>query len=264
MLALGAKMLTGLQGDVGFVGQTSAGTFAWGAETGTTSASNFGTTLRTMAPKNGSALTKYTRQMLAQSVESIEQLVRDDLAAIVALGIDAGAISGSGATNNPRGILNTTGIGAVTMGTNGGVITFGKLVDLETEITTDNADVSAMAYLTTPGVAGVAKQTQQFSGTNGVPIWTGTVHEGLLNGYGASVTKQVPSTLTKGTSSGVCHAVVFGAWDQLLIGEWGASEIIVDPYSNAPQIVSISTLVLIDVFLRYIESFAAIQDVTLS
>lgn len=264
VFALGGKLLSGLQGDIGFVGQTSAGTFAWGAETGTTSASNFGTTLRTMSPKNGSALTKYTRQMLAQSVESIEQLVRDDLAQIVALGIDAAAINGSGATNNPRGILNTTGIGAVTMGANGGVITFPKLVDLETEITQDNADVSAMAYLTTPGVAGKAKQTQQFSGTNGVPIWTGTVQDGLLNGYRAQVSGQVPSTLTKGTSTGVCHAVVFGAWDQLLVGEWGAGEVIVDPYSAAPQIVNISTLVLVDVFLRHVESFAAIPDVTLS
>lgn len=261
---MGARMLSGLQGDVGFVTQPSANTFTWGAETGTATATNFGTGLRTMAPKNGWASTQFSRQMLAQSVEDVEQLAWDDILKVVAIAIDLAGINGSGATNNPTGILNTTGIGSVTMGTNGGLVTFPKLVDLETEVTDDNADLSTMGYLTTPRVAGLLKQTQQFSGTNGVPIWTGTVHEGLVNGYRAAVTKQVPSNLTKGTSTGVCHGVVFGAYEQLYIGEWGAMEMIVDPYTLAPQQVKVSTLVLIDIFLRYVESFSAIKDATLS
>lgn len=263
---LGARVLTGLQGDLSFVAQTSATTFSWGAETGTTSATNFGTSLRTMAPHNGAAKTQYTRQMLAQSVESIETLVRDDLDRVVALAIDKAGIQGTGANDQPTGVLNTTGIGAVTMGTNGAAISsVGKLIDLWTEVAGDNADVGALAYLSTPQIAGKLAQTQAFSGTNGVPILTFDPDGfGRVNGMRFGITNQAPSTLTKGTSTGVCHAVAFGNWNDLIIGEWGAAEVIVDPYSSAPQQIVVSTLVLVDVFLRYVESYSAIKDATLS
>lgn len=259
---LGAKILTGLQGDLGFVTQPSATTFSWGAETGTTSATNFGTALKTMAPKNGAAKTQYTRQMLAQSVEAVESLVRDDLDKIVALAIDKAVFQGSGATNNPTGVLNVTGIGSVTMGSNGATIgSIGKLIDLWTEVAVDNADVADMAYVSTPGVAGMLAQTQQFSGTNGMPILTFDGDGfGRVNGNRFGITNQMPSTLTKGTASGVCHAIAFGNWSDVIIGEWGAAEVIVDPYSSAPQQIIVSTLVLVDVFLRHPESIAAILD----
>lgn len=265
---LGARVLTGLQGDLGFVTQPSANTFAWGAETGTTSATNFGTSLRTMAPKVGAAKTQYTRQMLAQSVESIEGLVRDDLDKIVALALDKAAFQGTGANSQPTGVLYTTGIGAVTMGANGAAISsIGKLIDLWTEVAGDNADIGKLGYASTPQIAGLLAQTQLFSGTNGMPILSFEGAEegfGRVNGLRFGYTNQMPSTLTKGTASGVCHAVAFGNWDDLLIGEWGAAEVIVDPYTVAPQQIVVSVLVLADVFLRYVESFAAIQDARLS
>jgi HK97 family phage major capsid protein len=262
---LGARVLSGLQGDLGFVTQPSANTFQWTAEASNPTATNFGTGLKTMSPKTGAAFTSYTRQLLAQSVESVEDLVWDDLAKVCALGVDRAAIAGTGSGNNqPLGILGTTGIGAVTLGTAGGVPTFPSLVNLETEITSDNADIAEMAYLTTPQIAGLLKQTQQFSGTNGVPIWTETVNAGLVNGYAATVSTQVPSNLTKGSATGVCHAIIFGAWSELLIGEWGAMEIVVDPYSKKPAQIEVAAHLMVDVMLRYPEAFAAIQDAKLT
>lgn len=258
---MGARLLSGLRDNVGFVSQTSANTLTWGAETGSATATNFGTSLRTMTPKNAWAATQFSRQMLAQSSEDVEALAWDDILKVVALGLDLAAISGPGTASQPTGILSTTGIGAVTLGTAGGAPTYEMCVDLETEITDDNADISAMGYIFTPRGAAKLKKTQQFSGTNGIPVWTGTVHEGLLNGYNAAVTKQLPSTGTKGSVTGTLHSAIFGCMDQLLVGEWGAMEILTDPYTLGPQQVKISTLLLADVLLRHPQAFAAVTDI---
>ena len=255
----GATMLSGLTSDLSFVANPSSNTFQWGAETSNATATFLGTGLKTMAPKNGAGRTNYTRQLLAQSAYAIDAIVEQDLMKIVALALDRAAIV-SGGGSAPVGILGTTGIGAVTLGTAGGTITsIEPWVDLETEVAVDNADVGALAYMTTPRQRGRARKTQEFSGTNGVPIWTGGL-EGEVNGYRAFSTNQVPSNLTKGSNTGVLHAVIFGNWNDLIVAEWGALELIVDPYSNKPNFIEVAVHVMADVMVRYPESFASIQD----
>lgn len=256
---LGAKMLSGLQGDVAFVTQPSANTFQWGAETATPTATNFGTGLKTLAPKNGAALTKYTRQLLAQSVESVEGLVQDDLMKIIAIAIDKAAISGAGSTE-PTGIISTSGIGSVTMGTAGAVPTFPKLVDMETEVVVDNADSDSMAYLTTPGIRGYLKKTERFSATSGMTIWSREGGQELVNGFPAFASNQVPSNGTKGSNTGTNHTILFGDFSNVIIGEWGAIELIVDPYASKPVIIEVAAHVMVDVLLRYPEGLCAMVD----
>jgi hypothetical protein len=104
---------------------------------------------------------------------------------------------------------------------------------------------------------GKLKQTQQFSGTNGVPVWVG---KNEMNGYNAQVSNQVPSTLTKGTSSD-CHAIIFGAWEQMLIGEWGALEVIADPFRLKKQgMIEVTSFQMADIALRQAAAFAAMKD----
>jgi len=57
---------------------------------------------------------------------------------------------------------------------------------------------------------------------------------GELNGYSAAVSNQVPSNLTKGVNND-CSAILFGNWNDLLIGEWGVIELITDPYAGHPR-----------------------------
>lgn len=260
----GAQLLSGLQGDLSFVTQPSSNTWQWGAETANPTATDFGTGIKTMAPKNGAAITKYTRQLLAQSVESIEGLVQEDLLSIAALAIDRAAIIAGGGSA-PVGILGTTGIGAVTLGTAGGAPTYGTFVDLGSEIAVDNADAENMKYLTTVRAAGLLQKTQQFSGTNGVPIWTwGPDGLGRVNGHVAARTNQVPNDGTKGSNTGVLHAAIFGDWSSLIIGEWGAVEILVDPYSSKMALIEVGVHAMVDVLLRYPEKFAACTDMVIT
>lgn len=262
---LGATMFPGLQGDVSFPKQTGAGTASWVPENPGSDVGESNLTLGTvtLTPHTLQSTTSYSRQLLAQANIDVESLVRADLAAIHALAIDLASINGSG--DAPTGILQTNGIGDVALGVNGDVPTFEDIVDLETEITADDADIGTMAYLTTAAMRGLLKKTEMFDGTNGMPIWTGGVDTGEMNGYRAAASNQVPSTLTKASSGAVCHAILFGVWSQLLIGEWGALDLVVDPYALKKQgMIEVTSFQLVDVTLRYAEAFAAIQDAKLS
>ena len=146
----------------------------------------------------------------------VESFVRNDLATVLALAIDLAAINGSGSNNQPTGILNTSGIGSVAGGTNGLAPAWSHLVDLESAVSIANADVGTLGYLTNAKVRGKLKQTSKVSGQNGF-IWE--AGNTPVNGYMAGVSNQVPSNLTKGSSSGVCSAILFGNFADLIIGQ---------------------------------------------
>ena len=260
---LGATILTGLEGGtIAFPKQSGASSWSWVAEDPGSDVSDTDATFAQvlLAPKAGQSSTAYSRQLLQQSSIDVEMFVRNDLTQVAALGIDLAAIAGTGSNNQPTGIIYTSGTGSVAGGTDGLAPTYAHMVDLETAIAVDNADIGSMAYLTTPGIRGTLKKTQQFASTNGVPVWTGG-REGEVNGYPAHVSTQVPSDLTKGTSSGECHAIIFGVWSQLLIGYWGALELVVDPYRLKKQAkIEVTSYQSLGVAVRHAEAFATMED----
>jgi hypothetical protein len=75
----------------------------------------------------------------------------------------------------------------------------------------------------------------------------------------------VPSTLTKGSSSGIAHALIFGNFADLLVGQWGGVEFLVNPYAKDTEgIVRINAWTFYDVLVRRAQSFAAMKDALLS
>lgn len=263
VLALGARFLPGLKGNVGFPKQKTANTVSWTAENpgSAVTATDAQTDLLVMTPKQAIAQSSLTRTLLAQSTPAADQMIMADLAKVHGIAIDAAAINGTGSSGQPLGILNTSGIGSVAGGTNGLAPTWAHLTKLEAAIAAANADIAEMALLTTPGVRGQLKQTQQFASSSAIDAWTAW----LNTGYRADVSTNVPSTLTKGSSGAVCHALIFGVWSELLIGEWGAFELIVDPYTQAGKgLVVMTTNQLVDVAVRHAAAFAAMVDALVS
>ena len=211
-----------------------------------------------MQPKTVTGRITWSRQLALQSTPAIERLARQDLSEQLALALDLAAINGSGTANQPRGILQTAGIGSVVGGTNGAALAYGHLVDLETRVADANADGGAMAYLVNSKTRGHAKKTNKFgSGTEEI-MW----EEGdRMNRYPAYVSNNVPGNLTKGTSSGVCSAVIFGNWSELLIGLWGGLDLLVDPYTHSDRgRVRITAFMSADIAVRRAASFAAMVD----
>lgn len=257
VMSMGATVLPGLVGNIAIPRATAGSTGYWVAENGAPTESQQAFDQVAMSPKTAGSYVDYSRRLLLQSSIAVEAFVRMDIARTLSLMVDLAAISGTGASNQPRGILNTSGIGSVAGGANGLAPTWDHIVDLESAVANANAPAGALGYLTNSKVRGRLKKTQQFSGTNGRAIWEG----GELNGYRAEVSNQVPSNLTKGTSSGVCSAIVYGNWSDLLIGMWGGLDIMLDPYAGATAGTKrVIALQDVDVAVRYPVSFAAMLD----
>jgi HK97 family phage major capsid protein len=261
--SMGARVLTGLTGPLEIARKNARSTAAWAGEIENSTEVNLTVDKVTLTPKRLTAWTPFSKQLLLQSSFDVEMMVREDLTEALAIALDLAAINGSGTGNVPKGILNYSGIGSVVGGTNGASVTWPFFTRLETALATANAPTDSLGYLTTPGVRGKAKETEKVTGS-GRFIWEDT-NQNTVNGYPIGISNQVPSTLTKGSSSGVCHAIIFGNWRELIIGVWGGLDLTVDNITLASQAsVKVTVHSWSDIALRHDASFAAMKDALIS
>ena len=254
--ALGAQVLSGLTGNVDLPRGTADSVATWEGENDANAESDPTFNKLSLTPNRLGAFTTVSKQLIVQSSPDIEAYVRRSLEFAIAKGIDLAAINGSGSGNQPTGILNTAGIGSVALGTNGGVPTFGSIVDLESQVAADNADFGALNYLLDPQMRGLLKQTVKESGQASYVFES----DNTMNGYNAAVSTQIPNNLVKGTSSD-CRAIIFGNWNELIIGQWAGVDLVVDQYSLAKNAqIQLIVNTWWDIKLRHAESFAAIKD----
>lgn len=257
---MGATVLTDLVGDIAIPRQTGGATCYWVAESGAPDESQQAFDQVTLGPNTIGAFTDISRKLLLQSSIDVEQFVRGDLAKAVSLGIDHAAINGSSLIT---GILNTSGIGAVVGGATGAAPDWADAVGLWSQVSQDNADVGSLGYLTNTKVVGKLMTTEKASGTAQFIIDKFPDADGFTNlaGSRCGVSNQVPSNLTKSTSVGVCSAIIYGNWADLLIGMWGGMSLTVDPYTHSTTgTVRVVVLHDVDVAVRHAESFAAMVD----
>jgi HK97 family phage major capsid protein len=260
--SLGARMLTGLVGNIAIPRLSGASTAYWVSESSAPTESQQTFDQVTMSPKTVGAFTDISRKLLLQSSLDIEAMVRQDLATVLGLAIQQAAINGSGTAPTPRGILNTSGIGnASSAGADGTAPTWAQIVNLESLVAAANADVGTLAYLTNAKVRGKLKGTFTNATYGEQPVWG---MDSMVNGYNAAVTNAVPSDLTKGSGTAL-SAIIFGNFADLLIGMWGGLDLTVDPYSNSTSgTLRIVALQDVDVAVRHAASFAAATDVVTS
>lgn len=262
-VALGAELLSGLTGNLDMVRDTVNLSVAWEGETDETASTDPTLAKYTFSPKRLAAFSTLSKQLMLQSSIDVENMIRRKLSNAIAIAVDAAAINGSGSSGQPTGILNYSGVNAVVMGTNGGVPTWAKVVEMETSIATSNGDTGTMHYLTTPGIVGKLKTTENSAGSNGLYIIPPMSSE--LNGYAYHKSTNVPSTLTKGSSSGNCHAAIFGDFSKLQIGNWGMVDIVVDQYTaakNAQVVITVNSFW--DTQLAQPKAFSHVKDFTLA
>jgi HK97 family phage major capsid protein/HK97 family phage prohead protease len=256
----GATMLPGLVGNIAIPTQATGTPTYWVGESGTLTQGEATFGQVPMAPKTVGALSQISRLLLAQSAIEVEQFVRNDFAKVIAIEIDRAAINGSGASNQPTGVLATSGIGVSALGTNGAAPTWVSIVNLLREIAIDNADVSTMKILTNPSVvAKLMTTSKQSSGVEGNFILGENMK---LLGYDVMMTNQVPANLTKGSGTAL-SAMILGNWSDLVIGEWGTLEILPNPYGSGytAGALDIRAMQSVDIAVRHAESFAVIKDI---
>jgi HK97 family phage major capsid protein len=191
---MGATVISGLVGDIDIPSQIGGVTAYWVDETTQVTEGNVDLDQINMTPKTIGAYTEVTRKMLLQSSIDVEVFLRNDLALALALGIDLSSLHGTGSGNDqPLGIAGTSGVGAVPIGTNGGAMIWDHVVDLESEVAADNADVGRIGYLTNALMRGYFKKTPKVA-ANPVFMWDQGTEP--LNGYRVGVTNQASSALT--------------------------------------------------------------------
>lgn len=240
---LGATVLAGLRGNVTIPKLTAAATGYWLASEATDITESQQTLGQlALSPKTVGAYTEISRLLLIQSDPTADMMVMNDLSKVVALAVDLAALNGSGASGQPLGVIGTSGIGAVA----GASLNYAGLVEFETDVSTANADVASMAYLTTPAVRGILKSRDKTGTTVGNYCWGGTAGDNKVNGYRAEVTTQMPAA-----------NMLFGDFSQIVIGEWGVLEVQLNPYANFKAgIIGVRAMWSIDVGVRQAGAFS--------
>ncbi len=253
----GATILNGLNGNIAIPRQTGGASHFWLAENGAPTESSATFDQIALTPKTVGAFSDISRRLLLQGSISAEAFVRNELALRLALALDQAGINGTGASNQPRGIMNQSGVNSITGGTNGAAPTWKNIVDLESAVANANVAGSRFCYLTNTKVRGKLKQTLLDAGS-GRFIWS--VGDMPVNGYDAVVSNQVPSNLTKGTGTAL-SAILYGNFADLIIGMWGGLDIQVDPYTqNTKGAVRVTAFQDCDLAVRHPESFAVMSD----
>jgi HK97 family phage major capsid protein len=258
VVAAGATVLSGLKGNVSIPKVSAGASGAWVAEGGAPSETTHTTTSITLSPKHLAAYTEVGRTLVIQSSPAVDAWVGGDLRKALGTSLDAGAINGSGTSNEPTGILNQSGIGAVAMGTNGAIPDWDSLVDLIQEVAIDDALNGRLGFLTNSKVVAKLRKTAKVSSTDSVMIMEKT---GALLGYPLFESSNVPSNLTKGSGTDL-SACLFSNFADLIIGSWGSGiDLLVDPYADSTKgLIRISAFLDCDVQIKHAESFASVQD----
>ena len=237
-----ATMLNGLTGDVKIPKKTAAASAAFiSSEGGAAGESELTVGNVSMSPKSLGAFTDITRQLMIQSSLDVENLVRNDLAASMAIAIDDAALEGSGSSGNPTGITNTSGINTVSL-SSAAAPTFAEMVAMETAVRVDNALLGDLAYIVHPSNYGTLKTTEKATNTAQF-----VAENDQINGYSAVVSPQLTA-----------NNYVFGNFNDLLIGMFGGLDLVVDPFSQSTTgTVRIVALQSVDVAVRHAVSFCA-------
>ena len=271
---MGAKIISDLVGNVDFPRVQESSSTHWLAEGESLPESSMKFDVVSLRPKTIGGLVPVTRRLLMQGTPDAENLVREDLIAQLALGLDEAAIVGSGIHNQPLGIMNTPGVGSVAIGANGGAVTWSHIVGLESLVGEANADENAigLGYLTNASVKGAMKTAQKVTG-QAVFLWdsypnplAGLPGESrslsMVNGYPSFCSNLVPGNLTKGTGINL-SALIFGDFSQLMLASWGVLELLPNQFGNGFEqaIVQIRALHDCDIAVRHPQSFAICSDI---
>ena len=243
-MSLGARTLSGLRGNVEFGRQTGKVTISWQAGDGTSvSAADQALGQLSMTPKTAIALTDVSEQLLTQS-DAAEGLIANDLASAIAIdGVDAAVINGAGGAQ-PLGILNTPGVAA---NQDAASATYAKILAFAQAAGGANAIRGNPGWVTNIAGSTALMQRQRFTSTD-TPLWEGNQLDGTLVGFRAMSSEQIAS-----------GGLIFGSWDELLIGEWGILELRSDRGGtrfNQAQ-VGIRAMWMVDVLVRYPQAFVA-------
>ena len=219
----GARMMTGLRGNIYWPSHSDVSVF-WEGENDTAQdgKGKFSKGI-VYSPKRLAAKVTISEQLLIQENFDVESFIRQRFAEAIAQKIEKTAFSKDVHNDKiPDGLFQTAPT-AVT-----GSMDWSNIVKMETTADSANALMCNLAYIMHTDLLGKAKtKVKDTSGAGGF-IFQGN-GDGMLNGYKALRTKNLPSGLQESADE---YGIVFGNWADYFIGQWGSLVIKVDPYTQ--------------------------------
>ena len=248
----GATYMTDLVGNVDIPRFDNVISAQYVNENSAATGSNLSTDSVSMSGKDLTANIDISRKMRLQTPYNIQALCADQLFQAIRQKMDLDSLVGSGTSGQVKGVLNQTGVNSVTTVGGNGLLTWQKVLELESKVKASNALLSKGAYITTSKIEGLMKGTQKGNGL-------GFIYEnGVANNYNVYTTNGLPEVGTTAKTS----SLIFGDWSQLLIGNWGAIELQYDPYTNSKTGQnSLTIFVTFDTAVRHAKSFSAMNDI---
>jgi HK97 family phage major capsid protein len=260
LLQLGATWVRGLVGDVEIPRMDSASTAYWLTTIGsspvlsgviTESEGTFDSTPITAAPCQLGGLSNVSRKLLQQS-ELANYIIANDLIRVLGAAAEVSAFAGAGSGGTPTGIVNVSGVNAVS----GASFETTTAINAVQDVASANAIISrrSLGWAATPAVAGLL-MGRSMSTTGWPPIWQGSLDTGEIYGLPALSSNNVPA----GTA-------IFGDWSQVMFLSWGANmpiEIEINPYQFfATGDVGYRAMMSINIVVRHPASFSVVSSIT--
>jgi HK97 family phage major capsid protein len=241
---LGATVLPNLVGNVDVPRLETSATVGWVAENSALTPSDQEYDSVQLRPKHAGGIVEFSRNLLLQSSPAIEQLIRNDLAQVLARAIDSAALVGGG-SNEPVGIVATP---AVDNSVSFAPPSWEAVLQLIEVVEAGNAVGSAFA--TNASVIRTLRSTPRIASTDSQMVMEAPR---TLAGYPVSMSSLVPAS-----------TIIFGDWSSLLIGVWSSVDLLVNPYESVAYSkgnVQIRGMCTVDCALRHAESFAFSSNV---
>lgn len=250
--SLGARVLTGLKGDTVLPKATGSATAFWVGESEALTES--GTTYSSikLEPKTVGALTAFSRQLALQANPSIESLLRDDISAVVGLAVDKALIHGTAAAKQPVGILNVVGIQTGSLAT----LSWAAIVALLEKLGLENISPNAVL---THAKAATKLQTTLKDATAGSEYLMAGGRVAGLNAYTTNQLDAKSGTPDKGR-------IIAGDFSQIVIGEWGVTEVLANPYAAGyyeKGDVQLRVMHSMDAVVRHPKAFVVADDLSI-
>lgn len=175
----------------------------------------------TLAPKRAGGAVDISNQLIMQSSVDVESRVMGGLRNGFAQLLHAACINGAGAPA-PTGILGYTGVSASVV-VAAAAPTWDMIVELQKLIEQNDSTENSLGYLLNPKLKAKLKTVKKDAGSGRF------LAEGMeIDGYKFISTSQVPTLDDGGTA---VEPLIFGDFSQMVIGQWGAINVTVNPYS---------------------------------
>ncbi|HEX7044490.1 MAG TPA: phage major capsid protein [Burkholderiales bacterium] len=151
-----------------------------------------------LTPKMVGDVVRFSRRLATQA--NAEAFVRRELLRTIGTAIDQAVLNGSGASGEPRGLLQTAGVSTET-GTDLG---HAGAAAMKRKVADANAPDEAISYIGTPAVRELLETRERAAGSGFV--WDND----RVAGRPARVTTDLPAA-----------TLVAGAWEAIYLGIWG-------------------------------------------